>query len=912
MASASASSAPLATLSSQKLKAIQATLQENDKLWPALLVFLGALFLLNLFVFYPLPISILLAGVCGAIAYQFPEKGPIIGTILGVLLAFPAIAYQAPLFAWIYLLIISLSLFKAFDDWYLISFLAIIICAPFAPFPLTFLGGFVQFGLTLGALYGGSKRSILISLPAVFLILLLTTLWLTPNSAFMLTRPLEASYGPALTIDGVQVLARDSLPPPDIPGLVSAGLSGLSSVANPRVFMSVGPAMGQVWQNALKLLIDDCALLQLIAWAGTLFIVGLLPGVIKGVHRQFMAGACIILIPASHMVIAGLYGIPLPLEIWFYTGVTLLLLYLMEAGHLNIARERMVRKAEKAKVFGHFGVEDLSAAEGPENLDAVGGYEDVKRELREAIITPLENKELAVTYGIKPPGGILLFGPPGTGKTLMMKALSKEMNVGFYYVKCSDILSKWVGETEKNIAEIFTIGRKNGPCVLFFDEIDSLARSRASSGDDQSSHRALTQLLVEMDSVPTHGPKRVIVIAATNIPQMLDPAIMRPGRFDKIIYLPLPDPAGREAILRVHASKVPVSEDVDFKRLVALTDRYSGADLANVVSEAIRLAAREANARNQIVPLSMKHLLSVLQFLKPSTKIAQLEEYEQFRLDFERRTHHDEEKPDENATTFDDVVGLEDVRRALIESIEMPLLHEELLKEYKLKPAKGLLLFGPPGCGKTMIVRAASSQLKVSFFSISGADLTKGGGENALRIMKETFNRAREQTPALIFFDEIESLAPSRNSYSSAILTQLLQEMDGLKELKNVMVVGATNKPSQIDAALLRPGRFDKILYIPPPDQEGRTAILRKQLGGILPSLDFAKISAKAVGFSGADMVSLASEIKTRLVRQKIAGTSLKMSLDDALEIVLSRKPSIARADLLEYDRFKSEFGERR
>ncbi|VVB57558.1 VCP-like ATPase [uncultured archaeon] len=896
--------APPASLSSQRLKAVQATLQENEQLWPAILVFLGALFLLTLFPFYPLLVAVLLALVCGAAAYYYPPGG----TILGVLLALPAVAYQSPLFAWIYLLIISLTLFKAFDDWYLISYLAIIICAPFSPFPLSFFGGFVQFGLTLGALYGGSKRSILISVPAVFLILLLSTIWLTPNSAFMLTKSLESTYGPAMP-----ALARNALPIPDIPDLVSSGMGGLSGLVSGQVIMSVGPAMGKVGDNAAKLLINDSALLQLAAWAATLFVIGLLPGILKGIHKQLMAGACIIFIPISHELIASAYGIPLPIEIWFYTGVTIVLLYLMEQGHLDIARERFVRRQEKAQKFGHFGVEDLSGSDGPANLEQIGGYDDVKRELREAIVTPLENKELAVTYGIKPPSGILLFGPPGTGKTFMMKALSKELNIGFYYVKCSDILSKWVGETEKNISEIFAIARKNGPCVLFFDEIDSLARSRASSGDDQASHRALTQLLVEMDSVPTHGPKRVIVMAATNVPQLLDPAIMRPGRFDKIIYMPLPDAAARAAILRVHASKVPVAADVDFKKLAAMTDRYSGADLANAVSEAIRLAAREAGAKNQIVPLSQKHLTSVLQYLKPSTKLSALDDYEQFRLDFERRVEQAPPEEDQAPQVrWDDVVGLEDTRRALIESIEMPLLHEDLLKEYKLKPAKGLLLFGPPGCGKTLIVRAASHELKAHFFSLSGADLSKSGGENALVMLKDTFNRAREQAPAVIFFDEIDSLAPSRHSYSSPILTQMLQEMDGIKELKNVMVVGATNKPTQIDAALLRPGRFDKILYIPPPDKPAREQILRKALAGLLPGLDYTRLAASSAGFSGADLVSLAQEFKTRLVRQKIRGETPALSSDEALEILKGRKPSIAREDLEEYDRFRQEFGERR
>lgn len=908
--------APAATVSGQKFKAITVTLQENEALWPALLVFLGALFLLNLFYFYPIWLTFILAALCGALAYYMPDK-PFIGTILGVILAFPAIAYQAPIFAWLYTLIVSLTLFKAFNDWYLISFLEIVVCAPFAPHPLIFLGGFVQFGLTLGALYGGSKRSIFMSLPAVFLILLLTTLWLTPNSAFMLTKPLELNYGPALQLGDTLVLARDRLPIPDVSSLVSEGLNALGQLITGDTIRMVNPALIKVVNNSFTLLASDAALLQLAAWAGALFLIGFIPGIpgiARSVHRQLLAGGVIVIIPLSHYAVASIYSIPFPIEIWFYTAFTLILLYLMEAGHLDIAREKIERHAEKTRKFGYLGVEDLSSsAGGPQSLDAVGGYESVKRELRDAILTPLQNKELSVAYGLKPPNGILLFGPPGTGKTFLMKALSREMNVGFYYVKCSDLMSKWHGETEKNIAELFSVARKNAPCLLFFDEIDSIARSRSGMSEDNSAnYSALTQLLLEMDSVPASGPHHVIVMAATNAPNKLDPAILRPGRFDKLIYMPLPDATAREAILKIHAGGVPLAEDVDFKKLAEKTERYSGADLANLVTEAIHQTAREAQAANKVLPLSKKNLEAVLKYLKPSTHLADLEQYDKFRVDFERRVEQETPEVSAAEVKWDDVVGLSDVRRALNEAVELPLLHPELMAEYHLKPIRGLLLFGPPGCGKTMIVRAASHQLNATFLTLSGADLSKAGGQSALEIMRETFNRAREQPPALIFFDEIESLAPSRSGSSSMILTQLLQEMDGLKELQNVVVIGATNRPSLIDPALLRPGRFDKILYIPPPDAAGREQILRKALESLLPHLDFAKLAARTSGFSGADLVSVAQEAKTRLVRQRIAKQKAALSNDEVMQILGERRPSITDNELMEHARFMQEFGERR
>ncbi len=900
-----------ASLHSQKLKAVVQTMRTDTSLWPALLVALGALFLLNLFTFYPLAITLLLAVVVGAIAYYHPPAG----TGLAVLLAFPAVAYQSPLFAWLYLMVIALTLFEVFSNWAIISFLSIIICAPFSPFPLSLLGGFVPFGLTLGALYSGSRRSIYISIPAVFFILLLSTLWLSPNSAFMLTRPLDANYGPA-----IDALSRSHQPEAALLDLPAQAAGSIVRMFTPDIVYGVNSALGKVADNLAKLLISDAALLQLIVWAAVLFVVALIPGRFSGPHKQVMAGLALLLVPASHYLISSVYGIEVPLEIWAYTLVSIAALFVLEHYSIDLSRERLLSRREKTKKFGKLGVEDLSDSEGPASLDEVGGYGDVKDELSDALVTPLANKELALTYGIKPPSGILLFGPPGTGKTMLMRALSKELNMGFYYVKCSELLSEWYGESEKNVSELFATARHNAPCILFFDEIDALAKRRDQYSADDVAPRVMSVLLTEMDGFKANSGKPVIVIGATNVPDQLDPAIMRPGRLDKIIYMHLPDEAAREAILRVHTQKAPLSPDVDFSRLAKITERFSGADLANAVSEAIRQAAREAASKDAIVPLSQKHFLSILKSIKPSTNLESLATYEQFRLDFERRTQSAEAAPDAAAVQWNDVIGLDDVRAVLQEAIELPLLHEELMKEYKVKPAKGLLLFGPPGCGKTLIVRAASSQLQATFLSLSGADLAKNGPERAAQTLRETFNRAREQAPALVFIDEIESLALSRSSYSSPILTQLLTEMDGLSALKNVMVIGATNKPSQVDSAMLRPGRFDKIIYIPPPDAQARAALFGAQLLSVAPELDAGALAAESPGFSGADIVSVCQEAKMRLVRERVSGgkspgagrPAPTLSTEDVLDVLSRRRPSITRADLLEYQQFIKEFGERR
>jgi len=523
-----------------------------------------------------------------------------------------------------------------------------------------------------------------------------------------------------------------------------------------------------------------------------------------------------------------------------------------------------------------------------------------------------------VVYGIRPPKGILLFGPPGTGKTLLMTALAKELHIGFYYVKCSEILSQWYGESEKNIVELFKIARKNSPCVLFFDELDAIGKRRDMYTNDETTPRVLSAILTEMDGLK--GEEQVIVVGATNTPQMLDPALLRPGRLDKIIYMPPPDENGRRQILGIYTKKLPLSQDVDLAKLAKKMERFTGADIANLVLEAARMAAPEAMATKKIVPVTMNDFNKVLQSIKPSVTFDMLEDYEKFRIDFERRGVREEIKPtDERKVTWNDVVGLDDVRRTLTEAIELPLLHEDELKEFKVKPAKGILMFGPPGCGKTLIAKAAANELKATFLSLTPADISRRGYEGAVSLIKEMFNRARENAPAIIFIDEIESVTPARDYYKSKIMedmvAQFLQELDGMKELKNVILIGATNQPQIIDKALMRPGRFDKIVFVGPPSKEGRIQIFKNYLAGIkgIEAIDFAKLGEDTEGYTGADISGIIQEVKLKLVRAKIAGVSEPTLSQDALNEAITNHPrSVTVKMLRDYLAFVKEYGEGR
>ncbi|MEM2963153.1 MAG: AAA family ATPase [Candidatus Anstonellales archaeon] len=885
-----------------KARLIQA--EGNISIWNSILVFLGALSLLLAFPFYPFELLALIPIACGLVAY----KNPPVGVVFGLLAAFPAIAYQSPLLGWMFLIPLSIALFYIFSSWAIISFLEIVILAPFASFPFSLFSPFVYLAMTLASLYVGSRESAAISIPSIFLILLLSSLWHTENAALL---PINMGLYPKESI-----LSNSRFGPVDLFSVLPQMINAISNLGLTENFQYASLALQILLNNIYYLLFEDSALFQIGFWAALLFVIGHVPARISGQRKQLIASSLLLLVPLFYFFLSQMYNTPYKPHIVPYSIITILIIGTLEHFNIHFAREAQIKRAEKVKQFGKFGLQDLSDSAGASSLDDIGGYDNVKKEIREAIITPLEQKGISSKFGLTPPKGILLFGPPGTGKTILVQALSKELSYGFYYVKCSDLLSQWYGESEKNLSEVFSIARKNAPCVLFFDEIDSIGKKRTAYSSDDVGPRLLSLFLQELDGFKTTNS--VITIGATNIPNQLDPALLRPGRLDKLIYMPLPDFEARKAIFKIHTKKLPLSEDVDLARLASMTERFSGADIANACMEVARLAASESKVKGRIVPINMTHFHTVLSQLKPSVSLEALAEYEKFRLDFERSVTADKKKEKKTQVSWQDVAGLEDVKRAIKEAVELPLLHEDLIKKYKIKPSKGLLLFGPPGCGKTLVVKAASYELNATFLTLSGAELTKKGYDYAVHVIKETFNRARENAPALIFIDEIESIAPASASPAfRPLVSQLLTELDGVYELKNVMLIGATNKPKMLDPAILRPGRFDKIIYVPPPDQTARAEIFRLNVGDFLSETSkdaFLHLASVTKGFSGSDIASICQEAKMELVRNKIKGTDKKetIAVTDLVKIIKSRKPSITPSDLYEFEEFLEEYGERK
>ncbi|BBL46644.1 AAA family ATPase [Metallosphaera sedula] len=529
--------------------------------------------------------------------------------------------------------------------------------------------------------------------------------------------------------------------------------------------------------------------------------------------------------------------------------------------------------------------------------DDIGGYEDVKKEIREYIEFPLKNKEIAKTYGLRPPKGVLLFGPPGCGKTLMMRALAGEAKLNFIYVNVSDIMSKWYGESEARLKELFANARKNAPCILFFDEIDTIGVRRETHSGDSVTPRLLSLMLSEIDGL--HSDDGVIIVGSTNVPQTLDKALLRAGRFDKLIFIGPPNKQARLEILKVHCAGKPLAPDVDLSKIAEMTERYSGADLANICQEAARKVAVEALESKTERKITMQDFMEIIQRYKPSITLQMLEEFEKFRLDYERRSRKSEDaKEGEDKITLDDIGGYTKVKQELKELLELQLKYARLMEQMKVPPIRGLLLYGPPGVGKTMMAKALAKTLDVKLISVSVAEIMYKGYEGAVATIKEVFNRARENRPAIILLDELDAIASKRtqrgNGESSKIVNQLLTEMDGIRNLKEVVVIGTTNRIKVIDPALLRPGRFDIVIKMGLPNLEERLDILQKYLGvENCQEVDCRKIAELTENYTGADLAAVAREAKIRVLKDIIRGqTDRKLTKEDMMESLKKVRPS--------------------
>ena len=483
----------------------------------------------------------------------------------------------------------------------------------------------------------------------------------------------------------------------------------------------------------------------------------------------------------------------------------------------------------------------------------IGGLRDVIQRVREMIELPLRHPELFEKLGIEAPKGILLHGPPGTGKTLLAKAVANESNSHFISISGPEIMSKFYGESEARLREIFKEARDKAPSIIFIDEIDSIAPKREEVTGEVE-RRVVSQLLSVMDGLESRG--KVIVIAASNRPNALDAALRRPGRFDREIEIRVPDKRGRLEVLQVHTRNMPLHTDIDQNKIAAVTHGFVGADLEYLCKEAamkcLRRLLPELNLEDEkLAPEVLNKLIVTMadfqNAVREITPSAMREVYI--------------EPPD---VKWDEIGGLDTVKRELQEAVEWPMHFPEMYKQLGHTVPKGILLYGPSGTGKTMLAKAVATESEANFISIKGPELmSKWVGESEKGI-RDIFRKARQASPCVVFFDEVDSIAPIRGGLgglpgAEKMISQLLTEMDGIHEIHDVVVLAATNRVDMIDTALLRPGRFDKIIYIPNPDKTTRKRILQIHTKGrpISNDIDLNKIAEMTEGFSGADVSSV-------------------------------------------------------
>ena len=527
----------------------------------------------------------------------------------------------------------------------------------------------------------------------------------------------------------------------------------------------------------------------------------------------------------------------------------------------------------------------------------IGGIKEIVHKVREMIELPLRHPELFERLGIEAPKGVLLYGPPGCGKTLLAKAVANESGANFISISGPEIMSKWYGQSEENLRKLFEEAEKNAPSIIFVDEIDALAPKREDVTGEVE-RRVVSQLLTLMDGLKQRG--KVVVIAATNRVNAIDPALRRAGRFDREIEFPVPTRNGRLEILKIHTRNMPL-KDVNLEWLADITYGYVGADIWALAKEAAMSALRRVlpdikwKEEDELPKEVWEKLIVTKEDFENALKMVEPSAMREVLIEIPK-------------VKWDDVGGLESVKSNLKEMVEWPLKNPEVFGRMGITPPRGILLYGPPGCGKTMLAKAVASESGANFISVKGPELlSKWFGESEQRI-RDLFRKARQVAPSIIFLDEVDALVPKRGMQygthaTESVVSQILTEISGLEELKDVVVIAATNRPDMIDSALLRPGRIDRFVLIPAPDEKSRLEILKVHTKNMpLKGVDLKLLSKKTVGLSGADLEALCREAAMDALRENIKSKEVKIkNFDEALKKI---SPSISKEAIDFYNRF--------
>ena len=557
---------------------------------------------------------------------------------------------------------------------------------------------------------------------------------------------------------------------------------------------------------------------------------------------------------------------------------------------------------------------EISEEKIPEiTYEDIGGIDDQVKKIREMVEIPMKHPEIFDRLGIEPPKGVLLHGPPGTGKTLLAKAVANETDANFILLNGPEIMSKFYGESEKRIREIFDEAEKTAPAIIFIDEIDAIAPKREDV-QGEVERRVVSQILAMMDGLKGRG--KVIVIGATNRVNAIDQALRRPGRFDREIEVGVPDKKGRRTVLGIHTRGMPLAKNVKLDELASLTHGFVGADLEALAKEAamnvlrkllpkLNLDGEEQIPKELLDKLIVRQddFLDALKIVRPSAMREVLVE-----------------TPN---VSWEDVGGLEKIKQELQEAVEWPIKYPESFTRMGIRPARGILLYGPPGTGKTLLAKAVAKESEANFIQVKGPELLSMWVGKSEEGMRKVFERARQVAPCIVFFDELDALAGRRGvetgtKVTERVLNQMLVEMDGLEDLIDVLVIGATNRPDMLDPGLLRPGRFDKILLVGAPIEQGRVKIFeihtkKMPLGAGKKLFNekekknfFTELAKKTDGYTGADIEAFVREAAMLALREsKDAKLVTKSHFDEALKKI---KPSVTKSTIEVYQKVEDNF----
>ncbi|MBS3146647.1 CDC48 family AAA ATPase [Candidatus Woesearchaeota archaeon] len=536
------------------------------------------------------------------------------------------------------------------------------------------------------------------------------------------------------------------------------------------------------------------------------------------------------------------------------------------------------------------------------NYEDLGGLDEEIKKIREMVELPLKHPEIFARLGIEPPSGVLLHGPPGSGKTLLAKAVANESEANFMLINGPEIMNKFYGESEKRIRDIFEEAEKNAPSIIFIDEIDAIAPKREETRGEVE-RRVVAQLLTMMDGLKAR--RNVVVIGATNRPNAIDPALRRPGRFDREISINVPDKKGRLEILKIHSRNMPLTKDVNITKLAECTHGFVGADLSALAKEAAMNVLRKIlpdlklNEKEPISEEVLQKLRVTAEDFKEALKIVRPSAIREVSI----------EKPN---VQWKDIGGLQELKQELIEAVEWPLKHTDAFKRLGIRPPRGILMYGPPGTGKTLLAKAVATESEANFINLKGPSLLNMWVGESERGIRQIFEKARQASPAIIFFDEIDAIAPRRGlsvgtRVTERMLNTLLSEMDGLEELNDVVVIAATNRPDMIDPALLRPGRFDRILSTQMPDKKSRSDIFKIHTAKIplSPDVNINKLVELTENFSGADIESVCREAAMLALRESIKSKEVRM--DHFLGALKKTGPSLSSEDAKRYKEIEEE-----